>query len=111
MMGLALALAVSGMGGEDIFASSIEIPQLAAICAETAKDPLVPNLCTGYILGTLDDLSSNGLICPTTSTGLTVRALEIGRKALADHATRSDQPPARVIGAALKKAFPCGTLA
>jgi len=108
-MMLALALAAAGMGADNLFASSITIPQLQQACADSAKDPLLPNLCTGYILGTLDAMASYGEVCPTSTKGLTVRALEIGRQTLADYTGQSDRPPARLIGDALKKAYPCGT--
>lgn len=108
-MMFALALAVAGFADESIFASSIKTTDLAPICADTASDPLAMNLCTGYILGTLDALVTRNQICPVSAKGLTVRALQIGREALASDPARNDRPPAKIIGDALRKAYPCGT--
>jgi len=103
---IALALALSGVSADYVYASTVKTEQLAATCAGTAGRPLEQNFCTGYVLATYDALSASKAICPGPGAS-TLQVMAVVRKYLAEHPEEWDKFASDVVGTPLKATFVC----
>lgn len=87
-----------------IVLSSVETSFLTAQCpkrTDLAFDP-----CVSYILGVFDGLSSSRSICPKGNS-VTLTAVGVVRKYLADHPEEWNLPPAELVTRPLRRLYPC----
>jgi hypothetical protein len=90
-----------------VHVSTVETRLLAQACDATAgKDPLDANVCTGYLLGSFDQMSFAHLICPPDGFS-TQQAMAIGRKYLKDNPEKWHLHPAFLLREAFSGSFPC----
>ena len=89
-----------------IHGSTMETAVLARQCAVKQETSLEADMCVSYILGVYDALSTSRVICPGPGSS-TLQAVVIGRRRLAENPADWSKSAAFLIGASLKRAFPC----